>query len=77
MVAARISRLVSWPSCRKASSGKPGAVESGAAPGSATHSIASVWKSSTAPALHSSAVASTRRSRAPPMRSRAIIRLGP
>ena len=41
-VSARTSRLVSWPSCSNASSGRPGVRGSGAAAGSRRHSIAMI-----------------------------------
>ena len=44
-VAARTSRLVSWPSCRKASSGRPAGADALAAAGPAMHSTAIVLRS--------------------------------
>ena len=61
-VAARISRLVSCPSWRKASSGSPGRRGRLWAPGSATHSTARVLRSAVRADVHVSAVASRIRS---------------
>ncbi len=71
---ARRSRLVSWPSCSKASSGSPGAQEV-VAVGRPTRARASTWRRGSSSVHGSSAVPSIRDSSGEPRSPRTVIRL--
>ncbi|MNT08729.1 hypothetical protein D3C72_1434800 [compost metagenome] len=76
-VMARTSRLVSWPSCLKAESGRPASRDRRSVSGSAMHSIAIRFRSAITGSVQSLAIPSTRRSASPPKCSSTVIRLGP
>ncbi|MCC2665853.1 MAG: hypothetical protein K0S35_3775 [Geminicoccaceae bacterium] len=76
-VAARTSRLVSMPSERNASSGSPGTLAWIVVPGPASQAIASVLSAARLAGRQHAALASMRRSAAPPRCSKAKSRLGP
>ena len=76
-VMARTSRLVSWPSCLKAESGKPARRDRRGAFASARQSMAIRFKSATAVCSHACACPSIRRSAGPPKCSNTLMRLEP
>ncbi|MNC25029.1 hypothetical protein D3C75_731050 [compost metagenome] len=76
-VMARTSRLVSWPSCRKALSGNPASRCRRGASGVARHSMATRLSAATSLCGQSWAVPANSRSSTPPKCSKTRRRLGP
>ncbi len=76
-VAARTSRLVSWPSCSKTSSGRPARSGNAWAPGPPRHEIAIVLRSGTRRSPQDWASSEMTSSQLPPRWARTVRRLGP
>ena len=76
-VTARTSRLVSWPSSSKASSGRPGTAGRGTVPASATASTAVTTSGSVSACAQAAAVPANVRSSGPPSWASAVTRLAP